>query len=361
VLETVSLDLYLLRQIGMMLRNIPSLEGRTDIVGLVDEFAGRFYDELDYVVECDNGIRMAKDMASLPMVVIPKCYPDYTSRRVHVAEWIDGEKLAVSEEDDVQDLVNVGVVAYLTQLLDGGFFHADPHPGNMIRTTDGNLAIIDFGLMTELTPDQQEGILESVVHLINRDYTQIGKDFQRLDFISKDIDVRPIEPALTRVFDAALQGGGAKAINFNDLSADLATITFDYPFRIPPYFALVIRAISVLEGIALVGKPDFAIIDEAFPYISQRLLTADSPQLRATLREFIYDKDGIFDAERLIELLGAFEEFDATKGMAGGYTYGTGDKDEKQDTRVTTALAFFLFGERQVSARLPFGRDRVRL
>ena len=70
-------------------------------------------------------------------------------------------------------------------------------------------------------------------------------------------------PALARVFDAALAGGGAKSINFQELAADLAEITFKFPFRIPPYFALIIRAISVLEGIALVGNPQFAIVDEA--------------------------------------------------------------------------------------------------
>jgi len=338
VLETVSLDLYLFRQVGGFINSLSS-QG-TDLVALVDEFAGRFYDELDYNVECANGIRMAEDMASLPKVVIPKCFPAYTSRRVHTAAWIDGEKLADSQADDVQDLINVGVVAYLTQLLGAGFFHADPHPGNMLRTSDGNLAIIDFGLVTELTEDQRSGILESIVHLINRDYKQIGKDFQRLDFIPPGVDVTPIEPALSRVFDAALKGGGAKSINFNDLSDDLATLTFDYPFRIPPYFALVIRAISVLEGLALVGNPDFAIIDEAFPYISQRLLSADSAELQETLREFIYDKEGIFDAERLIELLGAFESFDITSGNAGGYTYGTSDV-LSQESKVSTALSFF--------------------
>ncbi len=85
-------------------------------------------------------------------------------------------------------------------------------------------------------------------------------------------------PKHTQVFDQALEGGGAKSINFQELAADLAQITFDYPFRIPPYFALIIRAISVLEGIALTANPDFAIVDEAYPYISKRLLTDDSPR-----------------------------------------------------------------------------------
>ena len=91
---------------------------------LLDEFAFRFYQELDYNLECENGIRIAEDMRILPMVVIPKNYPEYTSRRVHVAEWIDGEKLSQSKADDVGALVNLGVITYLTQLLDKGFFHA---------------------------------------------------------------------------------------------------------------------------------------------------------------------------------------------------------------------------------------------
>lgn len=129
VLETVSLDLYLAREFGMFLRNIPALSQRLDPVALLDEFAFRFYQELDYNLECENGIRIAKEMAILPMVVIPKNYPAYTSRRVHVAEWIDGEKLSQSKADDVGALVNLGVITYLTQLLESGFFHADPHPG----------------------------------------------------------------------------------------------------------------------------------------------------------------------------------------------------------------------------------------
>ena len=91
----------------------------------------------------------------------------------------------------------------------------------------------------------------------------------------------------SQVFDQALQGGGAKSINFQDLAADLAQITFDYPFQIPPYFALIIRAISVLEGIALKANPEFAIVDEAYPYIAQRLLVDNSPRLREALRYMV--------------------------------------------------------------------------
>jgi aarF domain-containing kinase len=191
----------------------------------------------------------------------------------------------------------------------------------------------------------------AIVHIINRDYKDIGDYFKKLGFISEDVDLQPIVPALTKVFDAALAGGGAKSINFNALSADLAQITFEYPFRIPPYFALVIRAIGVLEGIALVGDPDFAIVDSAYPYISQRLLTDESPRLRAALRYMVYGRDGVFDTERLIDLLIAFEDFDEVSKRAGGIAYSGDEVDrdsmdaDAEADRVSTALAFFFSKE----------------
>ncbi|KAH9621467.1 hypothetical protein KSS87_000805 [Heliosperma pusillum] len=295
------------------------LQISVDVVGLVDEWAARFFEELDYVNEGENGTLFAEMMRKdLPQVVVPKTYQKYTSRKVLTTQWIDGEKLSQSKESDVGELVNVGVICYLKQLLDTGFFHADPHPGNMIRTPDGKLAILDFGLVTKLTDDQKYGMIEAIAHLIHRDYDAIVKDFVKLDFIPEGVNLEPILPVLAKVFDQALEGGGAKNINFQELASDLAQITFDYPFRIPPYFALIIRAIGVLEGIALVGDPDFAIVDEAYPYIAQRLLTDESPRLRTALRYTIYGKTGVFDAERFIDVMQAFENFIIAAKSGGG-------------------------------------------
>eukprot|EP00929_Paragymnodinium_shiwhaense_P108617 TRINITY_DN74927_c0_g1_i1.p1 TRINITY_DN74927_c0_g1~~TRINITY_DN74927_c0_g1_i1.p1 ORF type:complete len:895 (-),score=162.72 TRINITY_DN74927_c0_g1_i1:250-2934(-) len=315
VLATASMDLFLLRTFGKMINYLSEIglrdSRRTDPVALLDEFAFRLYEELDYRIECAYGLEVAKHMASLPRVVVPKNFPKYCTRKVHVAEWVEGEKLSQSQANDVRELVNVGVQAYLTQLLQTGLFHADPHPGNMLRTPDGRLAILDFGLMTQITDDQKFGLVEAIAHLVHRDYSAIGNDFKQLDFIPREVDAQPIVPALSRVFDVALSGGGAKSINFQELAADLAEITFEYPFKIPPYFALIIRAIGVLEGIALVGDPDFAIVDESFPWLSKRLMVNPPERLRQTLRYMVYGKDGVFDAERLIDLLRAFQAFRA--------------------------------------------------
>ena len=321
VLETVSLDLFLMREAAALAGKIP--DQRTDFLALLDEFAPRFYSELDYVQECENGLHFQEIMKDIKQVVVPRPYPEYTTRRVHVAEWVEGIKLSQSDADDVEDLVAVGMIAYLTQLLESGFFHADPHPGNMLRTPEGRLAILDFGLMTQVTDDQKYGMIEAIAHLLNRDYEEIIQDFVTLDFLDSSEDVEAIKadllPALKNVFDQALSGGGARGINFNELAGDLAQITFKFPFRIPPYFALVIRAIGVLEGIALVGNPQFALIDEAFPYLSKRLLTDEAPRLRAALRYMVYGKGNTFDVDRLIELLQAFEKFQgvSNSGPAG--------------------------------------------
>ncbi|CAK9054188.1 Uncharacterized protein sll0005 [Durusdinium trenchii] len=290
---------------------------RTDFVSLLDEFAARIYEELDYnqaktsfVFECANGLLGEQHMAHLERVKIPKNFEQYCCRKVHVAEWVEGEKLSQSQAGDVRELVNVGVVAYLTQLLDKGLFHADPHPGNMLRTPDGRLAILDFGLMTNITDDQRYGMVEAISHLVHRDYAEIGGDFQKLDFIPDGVDVKPIVPALSRVFDAALAG---RCRRRSISVASLGLGWFEFPFRIPPYFALIIRAIGVLEGIALVGDPDFAIIDEAYPYLSKQLLTNPSDRLRSSLRYMVYGKEGVFDADRLIDLLRALEAFRLTE------------------------------------------------
>ncbi|GAV84961.1 APH domain-containing protein/ABC1 domain-containing protein [Cephalotus follicularis] len=322
VLETVTVDLFVIRKLGLVLRKFPQIS--IDVVGLVDEWAARFFEELDYVNEGENGIlfseMMWKDLPQLSSqkVVVPKTYQKYTSRKVLTTGWIEGEKLSQSTESDVGELVNVGVICYLKQLLDTGFFHADPHPGNLIRTPDGKLAILDFGLVTKLTDDQKYGMIEAISHLIHRDYGAIVKDFVKLDFIPDGVNLEPILPVLAKVFDQALEGGGAKNINFQELASDLAQITFDYPFRIPPYFALIIRAIGVLEGIALVGNPEFAIVDEAYPYIAQRLLTDESPRLRKALRYTIYGKSGVFDAEKFIDVMQAFENFITAAKSGGG-------------------------------------------
>lgn len=142
-------------------------------------------------------------MAGAVQVVVPATYSELTSRRVLTQQWLEGEKLSQSKAADVGSLVNVGVICYLKQLLDTGFFHADPHPGNLIRTPDGRLAVLDYGLMTEIDDEIKYGMIEAISHLIHRDYEAIVQDFVTLQFIPQGTDLTPILPVLAKVGTAA--------------------------------------------------------------------------------------------------------------------------------------------------------------
>lgn len=153
-------------------------------------------------------------------------------------------------------------------------------------------------------------MIGSITHLVKKDYYKVAEDFDYLGFLPDDRpELEEYVPTFKAIFDQALKGGGAKGINFNELSADLANVTFTLPFRLPPFFALVIRAIGVLEGIALNGDPDFAIIDEAYPYIAKRLLTDDSEYMKDALNGLIMDKEGNLEVDQVIDLLENFETF----------------------------------------------------
>lgn len=123
VLETVTIDLFIIRRFGLFLRRFPQL--KTDVVDLLDEWAARFFEELDYVKEGNNATLFAEQMKDdLPQVKVAKTYDEFTARRVLTVEWLEGEKLSQSSADDVGTLVNLGVICYLKQLLQTGFFHA---------------------------------------------------------------------------------------------------------------------------------------------------------------------------------------------------------------------------------------------
>ena len=143
-------------------------------------------------------------MAPLKEVTAPKPMFKYTSRKVLTMEWINGRRLIDAEPSEINRLVNIGTSCYLMQLLETGWFHADPHPGNMIRTDDGKLCIIDFGLMSEVEDYQKFGMISAIAHLANRDYSKITKDFSDLDFIPADADFDLYTPSLAKVFDQAL-------------------------------------------------------------------------------------------------------------------------------------------------------------
>ncbi|RMF26965.1 MAG: AarF/ABC1/UbiB kinase family protein, partial [Cyanobacteria bacterium J083] len=231
---------------------------------------------------------------------------DYTARRVLTMEWIEGTKLTQIDKIQAQGidathLVEVGVECSLRQLLEHGFFHADPHPGNLLATPDGKLAYLDFGMMSIIEPYQRYGLIEAVVHLVNRDYEALAQDYVKLDFLTPDTDLTPIIPALSNVFNNAL-GASVAELNFKSITDQMSAMMYEFPFRVPAYYALIIRSMVSLEGIAIGINPNFKVLSKAYPYVAKRLLTDPSGELRTSLKDLLF-KDGSFRWNRLENLL----------------------------------------------------------
>ncbi len=279
---------------------------RSDLVGILDELGERIFEEMDYIHEGENAERFFQLYGHIKDVYVPKIYWEYTNRRVLTMEWIYGTKLTQTEQLRAQGinaryLIEVGVQCSLRQLLEHGFFHADPHPGNLLATPDGKLAYLDFGMMSEVQPLQRYGLIEAIVHVVNRDFEGLAQDYVNLDFLTPDTDLTPIVPAFAKVF-ANAQGASVADFNIKSITDDLSELMYEYPFRVPPYYALIIRSLVTLEGIAIHIDPNFKVLSEAYPYVSKRLLTDPAPQLRASLRDLLF-KDGKFRWNRLENLL----------------------------------------------------------
>lgn len=303
--EGITIDLYILRNLAAWVQKKVK-RVRSDLVGILDELGDRIFEEMDYIHEGENAERFFELYGHMKDIYVPKIYWEYTNRRVLTMEWINGTKLTQTEEISAQGidaryLIEVGVQCSLRQLLEHGFFHADPHPGNLLATTDGKLAYLDFGMMSEIKPPQRYGLIEAIVHVVNRDFEGLAKDYVKLDFLSPETDLTPIIPAFARVF-ADAEGASVADLNIKSITDELSALMYEYPFRVPPYYALIIRSLVTLEGIAIYIDPNFKVLSEAYPYVSKRLLTDPAPQLRASLQDLLF-KDGRFRWNRLENLL----------------------------------------------------------
>ena len=309
LLPTLTLDLYLMRWAAGWLSPWLPLNLGHDLTLIVDEFGTKLFEEIDYLNEGRNAEKFAQNFRNDPTVKVPKIYWRYCTQRILVLEWIHGFKL--TDTDSIQQagldtdaLIRIGVTAGLRQLLEYGFFHADPHPGNLFAVAGengGQMAFIDFGMMDQLEEEAKETLVDAVVHLINKDYVELAQDFVQLGFLAPGTDIYPIVPALESVL-GDIMGESVKDFNFKTITDRFSELMYEYPFRVPAKFALIIRSLVTQEGLALTLNPDFKIVEIGYPYVARRLLTGESPRLRRRLIEVLF-KDGKFQWQRLENMI----------------------------------------------------------
>lgn len=352
----IALDMYILRGIATWLRKTFKFV-RSNLAAILDEFASRIFEEMDYTFEGHNAEKFAKYYGELEGIYVPKIYWQYTAKRVLTMEWIEGIKLTnvqkVKEAGfDSRHIIEVGVQCSLRQLLDYGYFHADPHPGNLLVMEDGKLAYLDFGMMSEVSSEQRFGLIEAIVHLVNRDFAALSKDYVRLGFLTEDIDFSAIVPALSEVFNPP-EGQSLTQMDFKDMTDQLSQIMYDYPFQVPAYYALIIRSLVTLEGIALSVDPNFKVLAVAYPYVANRLLNDSAPELRMALKDLLF-RDGEFRWNRLENLLSNAQEnpdYNLNGTLDKGIEFLLSDRSEFMHDRIIDEIVKGI--EVETSKRLP--------
>ena len=340
----LTLDLYLMRWAAGWLAPWLPLNLGHDLTLIVDEFGTKLFEEIDYLNEGRNAEKFATNFRNDPHVKVPAIYWRFCATRVLTLEWINGFKLTDTKSItaaglNTDALIQVGVTAGLQQLLEYGFFHADPHPGNLFALPDGRMAYIDFGMMDQLDELTKETLVDAIVHLVNKDYTDLAADFVKLGFLTPDTDIRPIVPALEAVLGNAI-GQSVSSFNFKSITDSFSELMYEYPFRVPAKFALIIRSLVTQEGIALSLNPNFKIVEVAYPYVARRLLTGETPELRRRLLNLLF-KDGKFQWQRLEDLIAiarSDENFDLLPTAQLGLQYLLSDEGKFLRQQLVLAL-----------------------
>lgn len=302
----ITRDLYLMRWAASWLAPWLPLNLGHDLTLIVDEFGTKLFEEIDYIHEGGNAEKFAHNFRHQTSVKVPLIYWSYTNTRVLTLEWINGFKLTDTKSIrktgiDPEAVIQIGVTSGLQQLLEYGFFHADPHPGNLFVLADGRMAYIDFGMMDQLEESTKESLVDALVHLVNKDYPELAEDFVKLGFLTADTNIAPIVPALEAVLGNAI-GKNVQDFNFKTITNQFSELMYEYPFRVPAKFALIIRSLVTQEGIALSLNPNFKIVEVGYPYIARRLLMGESPELRRRLLNVLF-KNGRFQWQRLENLI----------------------------------------------------------
>ena len=304
-------DIVILKLLANFLSPFLPLNIGVGIGEIIDEFGRALFEEINYEKEAKNAQKFARLFKNNPQVIIPKVEKSFSSKKVITTSWIEGVKLKDRSEIEQNKLIpssfiRTGVISGLQQLFEHGYFHADPHPGNMFALrggdqNNGNIAYVDFGMMDSISDFDRLTLIKAIVHLINNEFLLLAKDFQKLGFLSEDQDLELLVNPLKEVLGDSL-GKEVGNFNFKEITDKFSQLMYDYPFRVPSRFALIIRAVVSQEGLALRLDPEFKIVKIAYPYIAKKLLTDNSDEIVDILLEVIFDKNGRIQIDKLESL-----------------------------------------------------------
>ncbi len=265
-----AIDLGILRQIAQYYQNHPRYGRGRDWLGIYEECRRILYQEADYLNEGRNADTFRRNFRQDERIVVPRIYWRYTSKRVLTLEYAPGIKVSnyaaiEAAGIDRKAIARIGAESYLQQLLNFGFFHADPHPGNLAVTSSGSLIFYDFGMMGQIQPITKDKLLRTFFGIAQKNADEVVNSLIELGALEVTGDLGPIRRSVQYMLDNFM-GKPFNSQSVSAISDDLYEIAYDQPFRFPATFTFVMRALSTLEGLGKGLDPEFNFMEIAKPF-----------------------------------------------------------------------------------------------
>lgn len=323
--QLVNSDLSTIRFVIWVINRFVDTSKFIDLRAVYREFKRTVYEEIDYVSEAANAKRFKEMFRDDPTIYIPSVYDEYTTRRVLVLEWIEGIKINDYARLDAEGISRLEVAkrtvqTYFYQFFDAGFFHADPHPGNIFvkKGAPGEgpiIEFVDFGMVGSLTKSMKKALKDLFLGFLMRDSHALVDALSRLGFIGEGANMVAIERGMAMMMEQyfGMTLGEARNLDIPDVTQDAGRLLYGQPFQIPAQFAFIGRAIGTLVGVSTGLAPEFNFVDVATPY-ARKFLGLDSEGARQTVQSVL---NQLLEAGRILLKLPADLERVITKLETG--------------------------------------------
>jgi len=235
------------------------------------------YQEIDYAIEGGNADRFRKNFEGYPRIVIPKIYWDYSTSVVLTLEYVPGIKIDDRQALEAcglnpKEINQLGICCYLKQLLQDGFFHADPHPGNLAVSPSGSLIFYDYGMMAEVKTMAKDQMVKTFFAVLRKDTNEVVDSLLSMGFIEPIADMSPIKRMLKFVLDRFTERP-VNIYEFEQIKGEVVAIFEKQPFRLPPQMTYLLKSLTTLDGIARILDPEYNFTTAAQPFVKSIILT----------------------------------------------------------------------------------------
>lgn len=298
--DLIRVDLEALSTVIGWLKRYRPITRRANLDSLLAEFSRTLWEEVDYLAEAENARRLAKMYANDPSVRIPNVYSSHTTVRVLTLEDVYFIKIidyAAIEAAGVDrsDVANRLFQTYLWQIFIEGFFHADPHPGNLfvepLDTGGWRLVFVDFGMVGRLTPEMKQGLRDFVVAIGTRDVDRLMQSYQRIGVLLPSADLDRIREAETAMLDYVWGKSVRELIRshpqqMRQFVREFRDLLYDMPFQMPEDLIYLGRCVAILSGMCTGLDPEFNLFEGLGPFVDQLLTDEGGDWLRILLDLF---------------------------------------------------------------------------